>query len=204
MLLEPITTPSAALICESTFTAVFDHLEIGVCLIDSLGRIAYENDEFQRQRKDLTTYAVNYRDELILNRKGDRKIPMKDFAEGRDSAVTAVSFDQNDPGGVLVIETVTLTGNILGTAQAGGFVVLSRDMSRVSEINSYLLRTIYSLTKAETDVSLLVWKGLTNIQIARLRGRAVDTINAQLKAILRKTGTTNRTELVQKMGQLSI
>ena len=77
-------------------------------------------------------------------------------------------------------------------------------MSRVSEINSHLLRTIYHLTKAETDVSLLVWKGLTNVQIARLRGRAVDTVNAQLKAILRKTGTTNRTELVQKMGHLSI
>lgn len=204
MLHERIKSTPAAILCESTFTAVFDHLEIGVCLIGSLGNIAYENEEFVRQRSELSVFSINYRNELVLHRRGDRQIPLRDFADGRDSVLAAIPFHTSDPSSVLVIETVELSGNLIDASTSGGFVLLSRDMSRVSEINAQLLQSIYSLTKAETDVSLLVWKGLTNVQIARLRGRSVDTVNAQLKAILRKTATANRTELVQKMGQLSI
>jgi len=43
----------------------------------------------------------------------------------------------------------------------------------------------------------LVVKGHTNAEIATLRDRSLETINSQLKALILKSGTRNRTELVR-------
>lgn len=51
------------------------------------------------------------------------------------------------------------------------------------------------LTQREREIVDLIVRGLTNMEIATLLGTAPATVKNQVAAILRKTGTANRTEL---------
>ena len=51
------------------------------------------------------------------------------------------------------------------------------------------------LTRREREIVDYVVRGLTNVEIATLLGTAPATVKNQVAAILRKTGTANRTEL---------
>ena len=51
------------------------------------------------------------------------------------------------------------------------------------------------LTRREREIVDYIVRGLTNIEIAALLGTAPATVKNQVAAILRKTGTANRTEL---------
>jgi DNA-binding NarL/FixJ family response regulator len=53
------------------------------------------------------------------------------------------------------------------------------------------------LTKAEKDVAALVLEGLSNQEIAKMRGTSVRTIANQVAAIFRKLKVTARIELGQ-------
>lgn len=51
------------------------------------------------------------------------------------------------------------------------------------------------LTRAESEVLALVIAGLSNVEIARARGRATRTIANQVATIFRKVGVGSRLEL---------
>ena len=53
-----------------------------------------------------------------------------------------------------------------------------------------------SLTQRQEDILLMVSKGLTNPEIARLFGISVDGVKNHLNAIFAKTGASNRVEAV--------
>lgn len=54
----------------------------------------------------------------------------------------------------------------------------------------------WKLTPAERDVAMLTVKGLSNTEIAEVRGSAEGTIKSQLNAVYRKSGTTGRGDLL--------
>lgn len=60
-----------------------------------------------------------------------------------------------------------------------------------------LLATAFDLTPAETDVLRALAEGQSLTQIADARGRSVETVRAQLKAIMGKTETRSQAELVR-------
>ncbi|WP_445664711.1 helix-turn-helix transcriptional regulator [Fodinibius sp. AD559] len=61
------------------------------------------------------------------------------------------------------------------------------------EIDNQLDR--WGLTKAEKDVTFLLLKGLSNKEIAEVRGTSVQTVRTQTNAIYRKSGLSGRSEL---------
>lgn len=61
------------------------------------------------------------------------------------------------------------------------------------EIENQLDR--WDLTKAEKEVSFLMLKGLSNKEIAEVRGTTVPSIRAQTNAIYSKSGLSGRSEL---------
>lgn len=84
----------------------------------------------------------------------------------------------------------------------GEFQVEARKWKQVSEkyvrglsveIENQLDR--WDLTKAEKEVSFLMLKGLSNKEIAEIRGTTVPTIRAQTNAIYSKSGLSGRSEL---------
>ncbi|OIQ42951.1 MAG: helix-turn-helix transcriptional regulator [Roseobacter sp. MedPE-SWde] len=54
----------------------------------------------------------------------------------------------------------------------------------------------WKLTPAEQDVATFLVKGLSTGEIAQMRGSAEGTVKAQLNAIYRKSGSSNRAELM--------
>ena len=62
---------------------------------------------------------------------------------------------------------------------------------------SDVLRAAFDLTPAEAEVMRALAEGLALTQIAEARGRSVETIRAQLKAIMSKTETRSQSELVR-------
>jgi DNA-binding NarL/FixJ family response regulator len=52
------------------------------------------------------------------------------------------------------------------------------------------------LSPAEADVARLIFDGLSNAEVAERRGTSVRTVAKQVSAVLRKTGTQSRVELV--------
>jgi DNA-binding CsgD family transcriptional regulator len=65
-----------------------------------------------------------------------------------------------------------------------------------------LLQVVYKLTAAEIDVAMQLSHGRTAESIAILRGVAIGTVRAQLKAILAKLGLQRQIELVARLAQL--
>ncbi|MGB1236136.1 MAG: response regulator transcription factor, partial [Planktomarina sp.] len=54
----------------------------------------------------------------------------------------------------------------------------------------------WDLTEAETEIGMLMIKGLSIAEIAELRGRSQATVKAQNSAIYQKSGMANRAQLV--------
>lgn len=54
----------------------------------------------------------------------------------------------------------------------------------------------WALSPSETDVAFFAMKGLSNNEIAELRGTSDGTVKAQLNAVYRKAGLESRTQLL--------
>lgn len=93
------------------------------------------------------------------------------------------------PNSVLNVETASLVSNTCVF-----HALLSRE-------NPTSFGKEHGLTKSEAEIVALISQGLTNKEISSCRNRSIATINSQVKAILSKTHSRNRTELVRKMGR---
>lgn len=82
---------------------------------------------------------------------------------------------------------------------AGGAPLVLAASSEVGWPDGFddILRRAFNLTKAESDVVRSLVECCSVSDIARQRGRAVDTIRAQVKSILAKTETHSQVELVR-------
>jgi len=56
--------------------------------------------------------------------------------------------------------------------------------------------TDWGLTPSERDVGLFILKGLSNAEIAEVRGKSIGTIKAQVNAVFRKAGANGRAQLI--------
>ncbi len=54
----------------------------------------------------------------------------------------------------------------------------------------------WGLTPSEKDVALFVIKGLSNAEIAEMRGKSIGTIKAQVNAVFKKAGASGRSQLI--------
>ena len=82
-----------------------------------------------------------------------------------------------------------------------GAVVYSLDTSVPLAADADALRAVFGLTGAEASLAGNIAEGWSNKAIAARRARSVETVNAQVKSLLAKTGCANRTQLVRLMSR---
>lgn len=119
--------------------------------------------------------------------------------EARIIALTSYEGDADiyralDAGacGYLIKDMVaTQVVNAVRTAVAGKRVIPSEVASRLAEFTPRL-----DLTPREIEVLRLTAKGLGNRDIARIIGRAEETVKVHLRNVMTKLGVTGRTEAV--------
>ena len=114
----------------------------------------------------------------------------------------AVSWEYRE-----IVQLVTILGMVLGAVL--GIVVLKGMRGNMREVDNRMLVASgqfhelmvrhfddWSLSPSERDVAILTLKGLSNAEIAEVRGKSIGTIKAQCNAIYQKAGVSGRTQLI--------
>ncbi|MEM6662347.1 MAG: helix-turn-helix transcriptional regulator [Pseudomonadota bacterium] len=188
-----------------TLLEAMDRLRVGVCILDGKGRPVVSNSEFDRQRDRHPVFHIAWDGSLQITEPADGK----QFADLVGAVAThgrfgarprreAIVTSSDGSPTALCIEVAPLDVlQEMGSTPLAGAIVYSLDTSVPLRARTAPLKSIYGLTDAETEVLDLIAEGLTNPEIAEQRGRAPDTVNAQVKSILGKTRCANRTQLVR-------
>ena len=184
--------------------AAMDRLSVGVCILDKLGRVVVRNEEFRRQEDCYQVFRTKQTGVLELARAEAQKrfVELKDEVahHGHYGARPRKEAIAIDPDSYLCIEVAPLThSSEIGSQAFGGSMVFSIDTSRPLSWNPLPMQSAYGLTDTELLLVSSIGEGLTNAEIAERRNRSVLTINSQIKTILHKTHSANRTQLVRLM-----
>jgi DNA-binding CsgD family transcriptional regulator/PAS domain-containing protein len=182
-----------------------DMLVIGVCIIDADGRIVHLNQEFQRQiasypvfRKDPSGRLVMRSDSLggaLSELRGSLDNHGRFGARPRKEAIVSVIEDKPH---TLCIEVAPLTSaDEFGEARLNGHIIYSMDTGSSYAIDRDMLASVFSLTQTEASILEMLAEGMTNMQISEKRAKSVETVNSQVKSILEKTQSANRTQLIR-------
>ncbi len=98
-----------------------------------------------------------------------------------------------------------LLGSLLGFIAFRNLSRQQRDMARQMLVARKAFYELmwknfddWGLTPSERDVGLFVMKGLSNAEIAEVRGKSIGTVKAQVNAIFRKAGANGRTQLISQ------
>lgn len=103
----------------------------------------------------------------------------------------------------LVTIAALLLGSALGIIAFRNLAKQRREMARQMLVARNAFHeliaqsfTEWGLTPSERDVGLFILKGLSNTEIAELRGKSIGTIKAQVNAVFRKAGANGRTQFI--------
>lgn len=183
----------------------FNHLRIGICILSSKGGIVFRNLEFDRQIDAHRAFSLNAQGQLVANDpkvKADLDTLLSGVEHhgkfGARPRKEAVLHPLRQDEAALCIEVIPLfSGNIVGEAKLNGFVLFSLDTSQKYSVDTRYLGRMYSLTPSEEAVLAMIAEGMTNVQISERRNRSPETIYTQVKTLLSKTMTQNRTQLIR-------
>lgn len=185
--------------------ACIDMLVIGVCILDTHGRIVHLNQEFRRQIESYPVFRKDPSGRLLMTSNGHentlgnlRRSPGNHGRFGARPRKEAIVATIDGRPHTLCVEVAPLTtSSELGEPQLNGHVVYSMDTGNAYDVDGETIASLFALTKAEASVLELLAKGLTNIQISEQRAKSVETVNSQVKSILEKTCSANRTQLIR-------
>ena len=191
--------------------AAMDQLRIGVCILDGRGFVVSENAEFARQREVHTAFRIDPTGRLALGEQADGRHyealltdALNHGRHGGRPRKEAVALEGPEGPGALCLEIAPLAqAEEIGSQPLEGSIVYSLDTTLPIAIDTGPTAQVFGLTEAETALTALLAEGLTNAQIAERRDRKLETVNAQVKTILAKTGCANRTQLVRLLVSFS-
>lgn len=184
--------------------AAMDRLTIGICILDGQGRVVVFNEEFRRQRDSVHVFLVTSDGRLRLTRSDDQhrfeKLKSDALHHGQYGARPRKEAVSSGPDTFLCIEVAPLNrSDEIGSGTFGGSIVYSMDTALPQHCDTRPIQHAYGLSDTELELMDGIAKGLTNVEIAERRSRAVATVNNQVKSILSKTQCATRTQFVRLM-----
>ena len=199
---------------ENRFNSIvgcLDMLQIGICILSRTGTVVLTNSEFDRQVQDYPVYSITAERKLELN---DRDLGRQLAAfrsdvsrHGRRGArphKEAIITHNDVDARALCLEICPLTSNDhLDEPRLDGHIVYSLDSAMAVSIDAGLVAGAFGLTHAEQQVLDLLSEGLTNAEISERRKKSIETVNSQVKSILAKTNSANRTQLLRLVTGIS-
>jgi DNA-binding CsgD family transcriptional regulator len=173
--------------------AAFDHLALGVVLMDSAGRVSFANrsaDEIlgvtkaTRGAERLAAERTRALAQLLVDRRSVRgSLVLRHPVDGRPLQVFVTPFDWPASYGE--------AGTRYATA------VFMGDARRLSGDPLDVLRELYLLTPSEARLAFLLTTGRSVEESARELGIALSTARSVLKAVFAKTDTRRQSDLVR-------
>lgn len=179
-------------------------LSFGVAVISETGRILHANPVFYRDTEIHNILAADKKS-LILSMLPaalraallPHKPHSRDLAPSWINAKFSVNNDENCG---LVLKIVSMCAeNTLGRR----FVLHSFELPAPVRAANNPSLIKYGFSGAEQSILRFLVQGYTNKEIADARGRTIETVNSQVKAMLRKSQSRNRTELVHAVAKIA-
>ncbi|MDZ7905848.1 MAG: LuxR C-terminal-related transcriptional regulator [Cypionkella sp.] len=187
--------------------AALNSLPFGVAIIRQNGDLIFSNAQFLALSGH---YGLASATKMSVSQLPD---PMRQLLMGaqehgkfgaRPLREAAFVQGQKDDMGLFIEISPIAAHPELERFGAGTYLISLLDSQNVHMIDAHVLGRFFPISKAETMVLELVVKGHTNSEIADMRGRSLETVNSQVKALIQKSGTRNRTELVRVAVSLSV
>jgi DNA-binding CsgD family transcriptional regulator len=188
-----------------------DMLVVGICILDASGSIVLVNREFQRQLDSYRAFRKDASGRLVMTSDATRAL----FAELRGSTANhgrygarprkeAIISDLDGGAHTLCIELAPLSSaDQFGEPKLQGHIIYSMDTSKLYAIDVSIMEGLFGLTQSEAAILELMAEGLTNSQISERRSKSVETVNSQVKSILDKTNSANRTQVIRLATNIS-
>jgi DNA-binding CsgD family transcriptional regulator/PAS domain-containing protein len=203
------------LLAKGIFEEVLRNIGQGVAVLGPRGTVLYANTEFERCLSEHQVFRKSANGVLQLIDTSATSDDVKKYhdllannqahgAFGARARREALVLELEQAGTALFIEICPVESSLrTGNLGAGCRLVTVIDTSRQVNCDTARLKTFYQLSSTETEILELVAKGHTNLEISEIRNRSQDTIKTQLKTLMRKTNSQNRTDLVHMIHNLS-
>ncbi len=207
-----VARPTAQLIEENNAVLeCLNQLKSAVCIVDADRRIILNNAEFDRQVEAYDVFKIHADGRLGLKDERSMKPAEEMFSNigfhGRFGArprKEAIEVPTSQSPHELCLEIIPLgkTTEIDKNFHRGS-ILFCLDTSLHSDIDVSSISRAYGLTQSEGKILNLIADGLSNRQIAESAGKSVETVNSQVKSILSKSMTANRTQLIRLASQIN-
>jgi DNA-binding CsgD family transcriptional regulator len=104
----------------------------------------------------------------------------------------------------LVLDVIALPNHRFGFTFVPRVLVLLRGagVNAAGNRRTAILRSVYGMTEAETEIALQLYAGKSPEEIASARSVSVATVRTQIKSLLTKSGARRQVELVARLGQM--
>ena len=187
------------------FGAYAQNLNFGICLLSPKGHPIATNGEFDRIVSDYGVFQYLQNGQLTLSQTHDTSKYQELLSDrnlhGQTGAYPrrqSVFFPLSaDDSGLFVEVCPANHHSDFGKLPPETRLITVMDSATVKQIGADVVSRFFPLSKTEEEVLELIGAGHTNKQIAQMRNRSLETVNSQVKSLLFKTYTRNRTELVQ-------
>lgn len=183
----------------------FENMDLGICILSPQGYPIYRNREFLDIDDQYGLFRVN-REGQMLPVEAHLKSFISSYFDGvslhgrfgAQPRKESLSLRLDDFDTTIFIEAGPINNHReFGILPEGTQLLQLLDIKRVSQFNTDALNRYFALSETEYEISQLIIGGHSNHEIAEMRGRAIDTVNSQVKSIFKKTYTSGRVELAQ-------
>lgn len=194
------------------YQAAFQAMEMGVVLADDTGRVEFMNETAESFVAQAQAMSIRGRRlifagndarshyEKTLKALSDETLkcpgPMALQSDGAEGQPLRLDF--------MPLPASTQFSRFLDTNQAKRrrLLILVSDTARIAYPSAQLLRDVYGLTVAESDLALALCRGATLREHATMKGVAYTTVRSQLVSVRAKLGERDQAGVVRQVLRL--
>ncbi|MBV7528058.1 MULTISPECIES: helix-turn-helix transcriptional regulator [Pseudomonas] len=188
------------------YAATIDRLMVGTAILDENGRMMRCNRAAQRLFDSHDGLECKH-DKLCAfanheNRTLQQAIQavLKQRPRGLDDLqVLTLSRPSGEMPLNLLLRPIAMNYQTHNSARRPAVVVFIRDPADSPQASRDLLRSLFQLTRTETEVAMLVMDGQTLDETAEALGVSRNTVRAHLRGVFAKTGATRQAQLVKTL-----
>ncbi len=178
--------------------AMLDRSDVAAFLLSERGRVLHLNQPARRMLEGSGALEARKGRLCVSDRGQDREFQglIAPVGSGRGVASGGAMLLRRQRGMALQV-VVSAVRRDAGTRSLPSVMVLVTDPEREICFPDAVLKGLYGLTPAETEVANGYLTGYTSEEIALLRGVSLSTVRSQLKVLLQKTGTRRQSDLMR-------
>jgi DNA-binding CsgD family transcriptional regulator/PAS domain-containing protein len=187
-----------------TAEAMLDANANATILLNDAGCLVYMNQAAQQLALDSDGFSI----------RDNRPVPTNPSRRAEFAALVAACTNQDSPssGGALTLERrpnkrplqLVITPLRLADPHRRGVraLIMATDPDKTVIFPDDILRQLYGLTPAETEVANGLLTGFSVEEIAQIRKVSITTLRSQMSSLLSKTGAKRQSDLIRLLAML--